>query len=1062
MASVVVTLFGGFQARVEPGGAVTLPTRKAQALLAYLALAPGRAHPREKLAALLWGGIRQESARASLRQALFAIRRALDGTGALRQQGDTVALDRTVAAVDVAAFEHAVRDGTPEALERAAALYTGDLLTGLVIDEPAFEEWLLGERERLRELSLDGLAKLLAHQRRAGALAAAVATALRMLSLDPLQEAVHRMLMRGYADLGRRGTALRQYQHCVGLLGRELGIEPEPETKALYQEILRQRALPAGVGGGVAAGACGPGPLGGSRAPVAEIPLVGRPDELEQLRAALERARAGRGGVVAVLGEAGIGKTRLVGELIGVAEQAGTRVLLGRSYESEQVLPFGPWVDAFRAAPAADDLASVGPDWGGPDFLKVFESVSAALGGLARQRPLLVVLEDLHWADEMSVRLLAFLGRRVPVLSALVILTTREEELADAGMLRRVLDELQREHRLWPLRLAGLSRDDTLTLVQTLARSGTDETALARLAVAAWNASAGNPFVVVETVRSQAQGVGQLAEPVRQLVTSRLDRLSERGRLLTTVAAVIGREFEFTLLRRAAGVGEAEAAESMEELVRRRVLHGVGERFDFTHDRVREVARAGLLAPRRRVLHRRVAEAIEAIYADDLEPHVLALGLHYHGAEMWPEALRYLRRAGAHASAQSAYREAATCFEQALGAASHLPRTPAMLRETLELQLQLRNALWPLAEFDRIAACLAEADGLAVALEDQGRLGRIAAFLSVLHWVTGDAARARSFAERARDVADTLDDRPLSVMANYYLGLARYLLADYPGAEAAFLDNVGTLTGAREPDPLGAPGSTLVRSAAWLVLPLAERGVFDAGLTHGRAALELAEATQDPYGVVSAGYCLAYLHCLKGELDVAVPLLERGLALCRARDFGVWLPQVTGYLGYAYARVGRVDEGLALLERAIDIYDATRAWPFRALLTAHRGTACLLAGRLDAARALADEALVLARQHGERGYEAWSLRLLGDVASRGDGPDAREADRYYREARTLANELGMRPLVAHCHLALGTLVAGSDHVTQRDHLTTAAAMYRDMDMDAWRAQAEAALTPPTR
>jgi len=162
-----------------------------------------------------------------------------------------------------------------------------------------------------------------------------------------------------------------------------------------------------------------------------------------------------------------------------------------------------------------------------------------------------------------------------------------------------------------------------------------------------------------------------------------------------------------------------------------------------------------------------------------------------------------------------------------------------------------------------------------------------------------------------------------------------------------------------------------------VVVPLAERGAFVAGLAHGHASLDLAEAAQDPYGIVSASYCLAYLYCLKGELDLPVPLLERGLTICRERDFGVWLPQVIGYLGHAYSLAGRIEEGLSLLERAIDIFEATRAWPFRVLLTVHRGTACLLAGRLDSAIALGHQALTLAREHGKRGHEEWAHRLLG-------------------------------------------------------------------------------------
>jgi DNA-binding SARP family transcriptional activator len=232
MARLDLNLLGGFLARIrdEP---LTLPTRKTQALLAYLALPVGHAHQRDKLATLLWGGTPDVSARNSLRQALFVVRRALESNDdVLRIEGDRVALDCDGVEVDAMAFERAVVDGTPAALEKAANLYRGDLLAGLAVAEAPFEEWLLAERERLRELALEGFAKLLVCQRSAGSLEGAIRTALRIATLDPLQESVHRTLMRLYVQSGRRGAALRQYQQCVSTLQRELGAEPEAETKA--------------------------------------------------------------------------------------------------------------------------------------------------------------------------------------------------------------------------------------------------------------------------------------------------------------------------------------------------------------------------------------------------------------------------------------------------------------------------------------------------------------------------------------------------------------------------------------------------------------------------------------------------------------------------------------------------------------------------------------------------------------------------------------------------------------------------------------------------------------
>src|SRR3954447_17339623 len=712
MTRLRLTLLGGFQARLDPGSALALSTRKSQAILAYLALRCGRGHPRDKLAALLWGGIHEHSSRASLRQALFVIRRTLDNAeGILRQERDALLLDPEAVEVDVQTFEHAISVATPESLQEAATLYHGDLLSGFAVSEEPFEEWLLGERERLRELAVECLSKLLGHQHKAGLSEGAVQSALRLLTLDPLQEQVHRTLMRLYAESGRRGAALRQYQQCVAVLNRQLGLEPESETKALYQEILRQRSSRRVTSEQASIRPEIPLSIAASRTVESDVPVIGRLVELEQIRAALARAYAGQGGVIALVGEAGIGKTRLIAELIAHAEEQGVRVLVGRCYESEQVLPFGPWANALTAIQAGElkgmppveraDLGHLTPELVGreieatqssPDVLKIFASVTSAIRIIAGSRPVLVVLEDIHWADEMSLRLLAFLGRRVRSIPVLVAVSARHDELAASPMLGRVLDELRRDHQLWSHSLSALSREQTFALVHTLAPSESSEGHIAKLGELAWKVSTGNPFVVVETVRSRAQGV-ELADSVRELVTNRLDRLSDRAQLLTGIAAVIGREFEFELLGRASGLADRDLAVALEELVRRGVMHGVGERFDFTHDRIRDVAHAGLFAPRRRVIHRAVADAIQVLYADRLDSHVLALGLHYFGAELWVEAMQYLRRAAAYAFARSAYREASTSLRQVLAAAAHLSQNRENLSEQLDVQLELRSAL---------------------------------------------------------------------------------------------------------------------------------------------------------------------------------------------------------------------------------------------------------------------------------------------------------------------------------------------------------------------------------
>src|SRR3989442_1697792 len=686
MARLSLTLLGGLQARLEPGGAVALPMKKGQALLAYLAVPIGKAHPRGKLSALLWGGIRDESARNSLRQALFGLRKVLVPTSppALVLEGDTVALDREAVNVDVAEFESLVSSGTPEVLERASGLYRGDLLAGIAVDEPPFEEWLRGERERLRELALETLAKLLAHQRSAGTAESAVKTALRLLTLDPLLEAVHRTLMQLYAQLGRRSAALRQYQVCVGVLRRELGVEPEAETKALYQEILRQRPQhvaiepTAAVRGARAVAHAAPG---------AGTSLIGRAAEMERLRAELEVALTGAGRVTAVIGEAGVGQSRLAAEL---------------------------------AADAA--------------------------------------------------------GRQFVDRPAMILVTAREEEMSEAPTLRQAMDDLQRDGRLATLALRPLSRPDTLALVRALARLS-DEGALARLAEQVWAVSEGNPFVAVETVRAHAEDVEvgsgsglALPERVREIVSRRLERLSEATRFLAAVAAIIGREFDFNLLQRSAGLGADETAAGVEELVRRGLLQGRGERFDFTHDWIREVVSSRLLAPRRKLLHLRVAEALEVARPQNPEVEALAIGLHYQAAEVWDKAVEYLRQASKRALQRGAYRESASSFETALAALGRLPESSARTARAFDIMGELRSALIPLGDLSRQMNTISEMVALADALGDRGRLAKAVVMSVDTLAALGDYAGAIAAAKRGRVLATESGDLDAQVTSDAMLG----------------------------------------------------------------------------------------------------------------------------------------------------------------------------------------------------------------------------------------------------------------------------------------------------
>ena len=713
MGRLAVNVLGGFQASLDSGAPCTLPTKKARALLAYLALAPGRVCPRPALASLLWGERGDAQALKSLRQTVYTLRRAvekIDPSVLLLEGG--IAANPAALDVDAIRFERLVKEGTPLALERVAALYRGDLLQGFTLDEAAFEEWLVAERQRLRELAIDALARLLAHQAATSATEAGIQTAVRLLALDPLQEHAHRALMRLYARQGRRSAALRQYQVCVDLMRRELRTEPDTETKELYLELLQDRRGARGEQEPMSASSEPRmrAPMTRERLELAfpEGPLIGRERELARLRESWRLAQAGRGQVAVVYGEAGIGKTRLLAELATEALESGSHVLLGRAFESEQLLAFGPWVDAIRGSGLLDapgildplaqvwrsELIRLFPELGdavpahepgSEQHLRLFEAMGRLLSVICERRPTLLVLENLHRADEMSVRLLAYVGRRTHAWRLLVVASARQEELGDTPTLPRAVGELVESGRCDVLTLMPLMRGEIAELLRSMMRSGGRPSA--GLVEQVWTWSEGNPFMAMELIRviEQEGGVWSTSasppvERVRTLLTSRLDRLSPLGQQVAAVAAVIGREFEFGLLQRAAGLSGREAAAAVEELVRRRVLHGAGDRLDFAHDRIREVAYERLLSANRQVLHRDVATALEATIApppasrydaEQADPQRVqalfeTLAWHYTQGAEWSKAVDYLFKAADKARLRYAYKEASRRCAEAL------------------------------------------------------------------------------------------------------------------------------------------------------------------------------------------------------------------------------------------------------------------------------------------------------------------------------------------------------------------------------------------------------------
>jgi class 3 adenylate cyclase/tetratricopeptide (TPR) repeat protein len=833
--------------------------------------------------------------------------------------------------------------------------------------------------------------------------------------------------------------------------------------------------------------------------------FVGRDSEVQQLGQALDRAAAGHGQVVAVVGDAGVGKSRLAWEFTRSHRTHGWLVLESGSVSYGKATPYLPVIELVKAycriqerddpreirervagklltldralepllTPllALLDVAVDDATWGALDPLqrrqRTLDAVKRLLLRESQVQPLLLVFEDLHWIDAETQALLDGLVESLPTARVLLLVNYRPEYEHAWG----------RKTYYLQLRIDPLPPESAEALLDALLGEDRTLEPLKRVLV---ERTEGNPFFLEESVQTLAETrvlVGergayrmtkapdawQIPATAQAIVAARIDRLSTEDKRLLQTASVIGKDVPFALLHAVADVPEDGLRLGLAHLQAAEFLYETNLfpdlEYTFKHALTHEVAYGSLLQDRRRPLHARIVDAIEALYPERLTEQVERLAHHAMRGERWEKAVTHLRQAGAKAFARSVNREAVVCYEQALAALRHLPETREALEQAVDIRFDLRTALFPLGEFERTADHLREAESLVRALGDERRSGRLSLYLCHNLWVTGHPVEALRFGQSARAIAERLDDFPLTVGSNLYLGVACMGAGDYRQAEELLGKALRLLEGDVNRERLGLAGFPAVMARLYLSWMLADCGRFDEGMFRGREGIRLAEALDQPYSLGVVCWGLTHLYITRGELAEATRLLERALALSHEWNLSV-LPLHVAGLGYVHALSGRTTEGISLLTQGVS---GIERMAFGSVLTPSivwLGEANVLATRIDDGLALGEQALTLARERGQRGAEAWAHRLLGEIALHRDPPDVGKAEEHYQHAMALAEELGMRPLAAHCHLGLGMVYRTSGRPTAEDHLASAATMYREMGMGFWLERAQAALEPP--
>jgi len=951
MQRLRIRLFGPPRVEID-GVALHVDTRKAVALLAYLATS-GTPHSRDALAALLWPEYDDARARSSLRRTLSVLHKALGGRWLTIGRG-TLGFEPPGAWSDIGEFRDLldqcnahVHDSPErctfcvERLTRLADLYAGDFMSGFSLrDSPEFEEWQTQQAESLKrdvDAVLDRLVR--AHMQRSE-LSAAIACAQRRLALDTLNEASHSTLMQLFALAGDRAAALRQYRDCVRVLDQDLGVAPLEETTRLYQTIVAGEVTPPPVLAAATMQApTGPPAAGAAERSVRQLPLAGRDAEWGALIRAYARITE-NGRVIVLEGEAGIGKTRLARELVEHVRQRHGRVIAGQCYEGEVNLPYGPVIALLRAAQALPEaaarltaieehdlveaarilpeLSQIAPGLPAPPALdspaarsRFFEGLIAVLtAALEGETPGLLLIDDLHWADEASLDLITYLARRLQGRPLCIVLTWRSEELPTGHRLRRLLAERQREGGAEHLELRRLDPSAVQTLVASVIAGDVDSSSVAaRL----FDETDGLPFFIAQYLAA-AIDHRQPGEPwsvpggIRDLLRSRVTQAGETELQVLTAAAVIGRSFSFDVLREACGRGEEEAITSLESLVRSALLVpstatevGGEPSYDFSHERLRAFVYEETSPARRRLLHRRVAAAL-ARGVSGRRPSAVAgiVAQHYRLAGQEAEAAEYFRLAGEHARSLNANVEALVHLQTAL-ATGH--PSPALLHEEIgELLtltgaygsalisyqtaaalatpqrlpaiehriggLYLRMGAWTLAE-EHLSAALA---GYATAGQE-GDVARALADRSLAAHRQGKTAEATDLAERARVLAEHAQDRQAIAQAHNILGI--------------LASSNGELGGA---------------------------------LAHLNLSLEQAEQMEDIGARVAALNNLALVKRALHEVDQARALTDQALVLCIRQGDRHREAALRNNLADLLRECGQVEESMEQLKQAVTIF----------------------------------------------------------------------------------------------------------------------------------------------
>lgn len=924
--NLCISLLGTFKIIYKGQPHTTINSVRLQSLLAYLVLHAGEPQSRQHLAFLFWPDSTESQARTNLRKALYDLRHSLpDADTYLQVERATVLWYKTAEyRLDVEELSeslHQIADETADrnGLAKVVELYRGDLLMD------CYDDWVLSLREQYRrrvQRALERFVTLLENRR---AYDDGIRYARRLLDLDPLAEPTYQRLIRLYALNGDRSSALRIYHDCVKMLRRELGVDPSDTTQQIYSRILKREVHVSE-------------PATNQLDIVADtVNLVGRTHEWQTLQSAWKLAAQGHAQFVAICGEAGIGKSRLAEEFLMWVSHQGADTAQARSHEVQGELAYAPVADLLRAdairrhqeqlddvwlvelTRLLPDLLSKRTDLPRPQpmteswqRLHFFEAMANALR--PQQQPILLLIDDLQWCDQETLAWLHYLISHYKNERTLILGTVRDDELDETHAFRTLQADLSRVGQMTTVNLAPLSEEETTSLAAKIVES---ELTLEQTS-GLYAATEGNPLFVVETLRAETlfetwagsnltggTTITGLPPKVYGVLQHRLAQLSPPAQIIASLAAVIGRSFSYDVLREASQQGEDNLVDSLDELWRRRIVIERGETYDFSHDRLRDVAYAEISATRRRLLHRRVAESLVAIHSEDLSTIYGQLAAHYASAGMVQDAVSYYLQAGDQSQRLYARHEALSHYTRAAELADGNDVLPDILARRGQLLLDFFQGDAAASDYERL---------LEQARHNQDSLQELDALLGLgwAHYVismdqpeSDSIASSWQYYEAAYAVASAIEDKRGMIRAR--IGTRYHFMYSQKYLDPTRINVDEALALSRE---IG-DDDLLIDS----VLAAVHFQKLSDWEKEAEALVPQLVKMGDRTRLNELYFLLLIVHVVRGHYARAIEFGEIGIKL--ATEIGVPPVLFPSYIAFAQIRLGRFNEAKVTLQQEV-------------------------------------------------------------------------------------------------------------------------------------------------